>query len=136
MHFTRTHKARSLATQATELSIAASQVVAHRVARMGLAGPAPSERDRKEFQLMMAEKETAFTESWRAMTSEALRAGQSFAASSLRSFWAPSLGGTASAGAMMAQWHDAALGVFGKGLEPVHRKAVANARRLARTKLR
>ena len=28
------------------------------------------------------------------------------------------------------------LGVLGKGLAPVHRKAVANAKRLGRTKLR
>ena len=34
------------------------------------------------------------------------------------------------------QVQGAALGVIGKGLEPVHRKAVANARRLSRTKLR
>jgi hypothetical protein len=38
--------------------------------------------------------------------------------------------------ASAAQWHKAALGVLGKGLTPVHRKAVANAKRLARTKLR
>jgi hypothetical protein len=35
-----------------------------------------------------------------------------------------------------AQVQSAALGVLGKGLAPIHRKAVANARRLARTKLR
>jgi hypothetical protein len=131
----RSRKTRSLATQATELSIAASQVVAHRVARLGLAGPSPSERDRKEFQLMLAEKESAFTESWTAMTLEAVRAGNSLAASGVRSFLTPAAGGP-SASALMAQLHDAALGVFGKGLEPVHRKAVANAKRLARTRLR
>jgi hypothetical protein len=32
--------------------------------------------------------------------------------------------------------HDAALAVLGKGLAPVHRRAVANAKRLARTRLR
>lgn len=132
----RTRKARTLATQATELSLAASQVVAHRVTRMGLAGVAPSARDRKEFRLMMAEKESAFTESWSAMALETVRAGESLAAAGVRSFWSPSLGGQASAATLMAQLQQAALGVFGKGLEPVHRKAMANARRLARTRLR
>jgi hypothetical protein len=37
---------------------------------------------------------------------------------------------------VLNQVHGATLGVLGKGLAPVHRKAVANAKRLARTKLR
>jgi hypothetical protein len=36
----------------------------------------------------------------------------------------------------VAQLQHATLGILGKGLGPVHRKAVANAKRLARTKLR
>jgi hypothetical protein len=34
------------------------------------------------------------------------------------------------------QVQGAALGILDKGMAPVHRKAVANAKRLARTKLR
>lgn len=85
---------------------------------------------------MGAEKTAAFGESWNAMTLHAFRAHQSLAVSCLRSFWSPSPKGGPSASAVAAQWHSAALGVLDKGLAPVHRTAVANAKRLARTKLR
>jgi len=84
-------KAKSITTRAAELAVAAPQVVAHRVARMAVAGPALSERDRKEFKLMVAEKQAALTQAIQAMA---------------------------------------------KVMAPVHRKAVANAKRLARTRLR
>jgi hypothetical protein len=129
-------KTNSLVAKAAELAFAVPQVVAHRVTRMAIAGPTLSERDRKEFQRMGAEKTAAFSESWNAMTLQALRAHQALAGSFLRSFWSPSLKGRPSASAVAAQWHSAALGVLDKGLAPVHRTAVANAKRLARTKLR
>jgi hypothetical protein len=132
----RSRKAKSLATKAAELGFAVPQVLAHRVTRMGLAGPTLSERDRKEFQRMVSEKHTAFSDAWSAMAKETVRAHQSLTASYVRSFWSPSLRAKTSAGSVVAQWHDAAIGVFGKGLAPVHRKAVANAKRLARTRLR
>jgi hypothetical protein len=70
------------------------------------------------------------------MALQSVRANQALATSLLRSFWSPSHKGKPSAGTVAAQVQSAALGVFGKGLAPIHRKAVANARRLARTKLR
>jgi hypothetical protein len=129
-------KTRSLVAKAAELAFATPQVVAHRVMRMAIAGPSVSERDRKEFHRMGAEKTSAFIESWNAMTMQALRANQALAASFLRSFWSPLLKGRPSANAVAAQLHNAALGVLGKGMAPVHRKALANAKRLLRTKLR
>jgi hypothetical protein len=81
---------------------------------MAIAGPSVSERDRKEFQRMGAEKTAAFSESWNAMTMQALRANQALAASFLRSFWSPSLKGRPSASAVAAQLHGAALGVLAK----------------------
>jgi hypothetical protein len=127
----RTRKTQSIVTQAVELAFAVPQVVAHRVTRMAIAGPTLSERDRKEFQ----RKTAAFGESWNAMTLQALRANQALAASLFRSFWSPSLKDRPSASAVAAQWQSAALGILDKGMAPVHRKAVANAKRLARTKL-
>lgn len=132
----RTRKTTSLLAKTAELAFAVPQVVAHRVTRMAIAGPAVSERDRKEFQRMGAEKAAAFGEAWNAMTLQAVRANQTLATSLLRSFSSPSLGGRPDAGRAVAQLHSAALGILGKGMAPVHRKAVANARRLARTKLR
>ena len=137
MNARRSRLARRLAAQTGELATAVPQVMAHRLARMAIAGPKLSERDRKEFARMIAEKNSAFSESWNAMAEQALRANQALAASLARSFWAPpSLRAKAPGSALAAQLHNAALGVLGKGLAPVHRKATANAKRLARTKLR
>ena len=127
---------RSLAIQAAELAVAVPQVVAHRLTRMALSGPTLSPRDRKEFERMVAEKHSAFGEAWLAMSAQAAVANQKLAASFLRSFVAIAQGKKPSPARSAAAIHRAALGVLGKGLAPVHRKAVANAKRLGRTKLR
>ena len=132
----RKHANRSLAVKAAELAAAVPQVVAHRVARMAISGPKLSARDRKEFELMVAEKHAAFGESWNAMAKHAAIAQRDLTASFYKSFIALARGKKPSAARSAAQLHRAALGVLGKGLAPVHRKAVANAKRLGRTKLR
>jgi hypothetical protein len=53
----------------------------------------------------------------------------------LRFFFTPFSYKTASAASAAAQVRNAAIGVLGKGLAPIHRKAVSNAKRLAKTKL-
>ena len=119
-----------VATQASQLAFAVPQVVAHRVSRMLAAGANPSERDRKEFHLMSSEKVAAFGESWMAMGTQMLAAQQTLAASMLSAWSNP---WTFGAPAMMQGTQDlqnAALGVLGSGLAPVHRVAVANAKRL------
>jgi len=136
MPLRRKRKHTSLVVKMAELAFAVPQVVAHRVTRMSIAGPTLSQRDRKEFKRMSAEKTEAFSESWNAMTMQAFRANQSLAASMFRSFWSPSPRGVTSASAVTARLQGIALDVLGKGLSPVHRKAVANAKRLGRTKLR
>ena len=136
MSIRRKRKTVSLAVKMAELAFAAPQVVAHRVTRMAVAGPIHSPRDRKEFKRMSAEKAEAFAESWNAMTMQAFSANQALAASYFRALWSPSLRGMPSAGAVTARLQGVALDVLGKGLSPVHRKAVANAKRLGRTKLR
>ena len=129
-------KTKRLIATAAELALAVPQVVAHRVTRMAVAGPALSERDRKEFQRMGAEKADALRESWGAMAAQALRSNQALAASFVNSLWSPSLAGKPSPAVLATQLHNAALDVLGKGMAPVHQRAVANAKRLARTKLR
>ena len=126
-------------TQAAELAWAVPQVVAHRVARMANAGPSPSARDRKEFARMVHEKHAAFAESWQAMALQALHSQQAFAAALTRAALTPPSRrrkATAHSLSLQLQMQQAALAMFGKGLAPVHRRAVANARRLGRTKLR
>src|SRR5215207_3529740 len=132
----RKRKPHSLAVRTAELAVAVPQVVAHRVTRMALAGPVLSARDRREFARMVAEKNAAFGEAWQAMAMQAAVANQALAASTLRAFVALAAGRRPRVATSAAQLHRAALGVLGKGLAPVHRKATANARRLARTKLR
>ena len=129
----RRRKSLSLLAKSAELAIAAPQVIAHRVTRMAIAGPTLSARDRKEFHLMVAEKMAGFGEAWSAMVLQTIRANQTVAVSLLRAFWAPSLRRRT---AVAAQLRSAALDILAKGLAPVHRKAVSNAKRLARTKLR
>jgi hypothetical protein len=132
----RTRKSKSVAVKSVELAIAVPQVVAHRVTRMALAGPKLSDRDRKEFQMMVIEKQVAFAQAWGDMAIEAFRANQALAASMVRLFFAPFLSKKPSAASVAAQVQNAAIGVLGKGLAPVHRKAVSNARRLAKAKRR
>ena len=125
----------SLPMQMAELSLAVPQVIAHRVARMAVAGKTPSDRDKKEFELMVAEKKDAFGQSLNAMAAQAVRANQTLALSLFKSFWLPA-GRKLTAGAVASRVQRATVGVLSKGLEPIHSKAVANAKRLARTKLR
>lgn len=131
----RPRKSTSLAAKLVEISFAAPQVVAHRVTRMALAGQAPSARDKREFKLMVAEKKTAFAQSWSAMAMQAARANQQLALSLFTSMWLPAKR-KPTAAVLASRLQRAAVGVLNKGVAPVHRKAVANAKRLARTKLR
>jgi hypothetical protein len=131
----KNYKAASVARQATDLAIAAPQVVAHRLTRMALAGANPSARDRREFTRMVAEKQAAFHQSWSAMGLQSMVAGQGLMLAWMRMWWTPWTASTWNGNALAsqaAQWQNAMWGVVGKGLAPVHSKAVANARRLAR----
>jgi len=123
----RTKRTGSASTMAklAELGVAAPQVVAHRLTRMALAGPALNARDRKEFTGMVVEKQVAFARSWMDMFVEGLRMQQQLVLSML-SAATPQQRAARTAVARMAS----------AGIAPIHRKAVANAKRLARTKLR
>ena len=127
----------SLSAKTAELAFAVPQVVAHRLLRMAHAGPHLSARDRKEFARMIAEKHSAFGESWNAMAVQSLASQRAFAAVlALAATPTRSARSGPAAHALAAELQHAALAVLGKGLAPVHRRAVANAKRLARTRLR
>jgi hypothetical protein len=121
----------TLAARSTELAWAVPQVVGHRLARLASAGPTPTARDRREFHRMGAEKASAFAESWVAMGSYWFRLQQAWATA----WWGWTL--MPWRGAMPwppsgRQWQTAAQGLLSHGLAPVHRRAVANAKRLGR----
>lgn len=113
--------------QLGDLSIDAPFVIGHRLTRLALAGPNPSDQDRQEFLGMMLEKQLAMTESWVAMWAEI--------ASVQQSMWRAWLGGSSSWWVTLATPHLTAQRVLNEGLSPYHRKAGDNARRLAGTPL-
>jgi hypothetical protein len=123
----RAPRATAIAVKFAELGLAAPQVIAHRLTRMALAGPKPNARDRKEFTAMVVEKQLAFAQAWIGMFAEGARLQQQLALSLL-------MGATPRQRA--AQVKSAASRMASTGIAPVHRKAVGNAKRLARMKLR
>ena len=123
----RAPRATSTAVKLTELGLAAPQVIAHRLTRMALAGPTISARDRKEFAGMVREKQAAVAQAWMGLFAEGVRLQQQLALSLLTG---------ASPSQHAARAKSAASRIASTGLAPFHRKAVANAKRLARTKLR
>jgi hypothetical protein len=129
-------KTRQLAVKSAELAMAVPQVVAHRVARMALSGSSQTARDRKEFELMGEEKVSAFMESWSAMTLHVWRAYHQATLSALQSFWNPIFGLKKPSRSPSSQLKNALSSILDKGMAPVHRRAVANAKRLSHTRLR
>ena len=63
----------STSRQLAELSVAAPQVIAHRMTRMALNGPIYPRRDQVEFTRMVQEKQVAFMQSWAAMFTESMK---------------------------------------------------------------
>lgn len=120
----------------SEIALAVPQVMAHRTWRMALAGPVVSTRDAREFARMSDEKKDAFAESWAAMSWAAVQTNHSFLLSLGSAMWRAPIAGAPTAHSIALQWQRAAMGVLAEGLTPVHRRAVANARRLRGTKLR
>ncbi|GAP38147.1 polyhydroxyalkanoate granule-associated phasin [Piscinibacter sakaiensis] len=112
---------RSNARTLTELALAAPQVVAHRVTRMAASGGVPGARDQREFIGMVTEKQLAFSQAWLGMALQMLRLQQAF--------WTSLWFGRAPASAAAA-----GQALLASALAPVHRKAVANARRLNRAR--
>jgi hypothetical protein len=119
--------------KAVELALAVPQVVAHRLGRAALAGASPSARDRREFQRMYAEKFAALNEAWNAMAMEMFNANMRLMMSPLA--WSSPWTRATSSG-LASTYGRTVLGIVDKGMAPFHRRAVANAKRLARTRAR
>ena len=85
---------------------------------------------------MGAEKITAVNEAWNAMAVQAFRVNQQVTLSFMQSLWFPWVRPKPSVKSASRQLRNAALGILEKGMAPVRRRAVANAKRLGRTKLR
>jgi hypothetical protein len=85
-----------------------------------------------EFTRMHAEKAAAFLESWNALTWHGWRANHAFAASLVRALWTTGVVPSASVVAATSRLHREGVGLVHKALDPVHRRVMANARRLSK----
>jgi len=123
------HRSIRLATQAMDLGLAVPEVVARRVARMVSAGSSASAADREELLRMSAEKISAFHESWNAMFLAVCRANLRLfpSAQAWTALW---LGQHHRA--RSAEVHHAMLDILVSGVTPIHRRVIANAKRLRR----
>jgi hypothetical protein len=143
-----------LAWKIGEMSIASAEVIAHRTARMTTAGPMPSARDQQEFALMGQEKFDASMESARATTAYLSTAYLKFAERGLRYMVTGTsalmalaasrtvdqiiarharLADTVSRSTITAsELSHSTIRLAGRGLKPLHARATANAKRLAR----
>jgi hypothetical protein len=147
----------SLAVKTAEMMMASSQVIRHRTGRIASAGLLPDERDRREFHLMGQEKLEATAESLQAIGLRVLSFQQQFAMLAFRQMVAAATGWMSLAGsrtlaqsaqaqgelvrntmshsaATLSHVGDSVARVAHKGLKPIHSRATANARRLARVK--
>ena len=143
-----------LALKTSEMMLASAHVIGHRTRRMASAGPLPNARDQREFKLMGQEKVDAAGESARAMGhqlshlnlrsgldvwNDTLSAGQAaMSVASSRTVGeavrrqAQLRRAIKRAGGSAAVLSNATVQVARRGLEPIHAKATANAKRLAR----
>lgn len=112
----------SNATKLVQLGTAAPQVIAHRVARMVLAGHSPNVRDRREFSGMVMEKQIAWMQAWAGMATATLQMQQRW--------WLSAFSGRTPS---LHSYMDA---VTSRGIAPFHRKVLGNSRRLSRTRRR
>jgi len=146
----------SLALTGSEMLVASAEVITRRVHRMAVSDPIPSVEDQREFTLMGQEKVEAGAESLMAMGAYLFDIHHEVSTQALTHMMDLSQNMTAlmtSQTASEALTHQARLAdsltrgamqaadLSGKaavlterGLKPVHRRAVANARRLAKGK--
>ena len=141
-----------LATKTMETMLASAQVISHRTSRMALAGPVPSERDRREFALMGQEKIEAGMQSAQAITAHLMTIAPRLGALAMSHLLRTSAAFMALAGSQtpaqfvarqaalthalgqsavgMAEASTSASRLAHRGLKPIHAAATANARRL------
>jgi len=132
--------ANRLALQSFELAFAVPQVIGHRTARMLAAGNAPSIADQREFLRMGSEKVEAFAEAWTAMSVQVFNANQQLMLAMLRSWWTPWIAlpfppwptPRHTARAAQRRLQHAGMGLLAAAVAPVHKRAIANAKRLHR----
>jgi hypothetical protein len=142
---TRAVRASGAFAKATELGLAAPQVIMLRTARMLAAGPAPGVRDRSEMLRMGTEKMQAAQASMLAMSTQMYKTNVAWMLRASQAWWSAWMlpwswmrypgaqrgapWGSSAPGQQALR--RAALQLVDKGLAPVHAAATANLRRLS-----
>lgn len=132
-----------LMRQSAELAMAAPQVVAMRLAGMAAGGVAPDARTRGEYARMGIEKAIAAQQSFAAMGWQLFQVQQQWALQAMtqwmRLLAMPIMGASGTHRALQAlpalgspavEMQRALVQIAQRGLDPVHRRATANLRRL------
>lgn len=145
----------ALLARTAEMLMASSHVIRHRTGRLAAAGLLPDEHDRHEFHMMGQEKLEATAESLQAIGLRMLVANQQLALLAFRQLTMNATAWMSLAGSRtleqstrlhgdmvrdsmshsaeaLSQVGDSVARVAHKGLKPIHARATANARRLAR----
>lgn len=122
MNSPRRRRAASTSARLLELGMLAPAIAGSRLARMALEGASPSPQGRSELFAMVLEKQVAFAQAWAAMWTETLRMQLQLGVACMSSV--PTT-------AQTARMAEAGLQrIAAQALAPVHRRVVANARRL------
>jgi hypothetical protein len=119
----RTRANNRLGVQLAELSLAAPEVITRRVLQMARAGHRPSARDRAEMQRMASEKMVAFGAAWWSLAFDSALAWQRWLLQLVMRPWAWTSGA-------MPAWPAFNAAMLSRALQPIHRRATANVRRL------
>ena len=112
-----------------EVGAVAPLVVGYRLAGMARSGSAPTARDRRELTRMGQEKVDAWYEASLATGQRLFEANVTLAGLLWRQAW-----GGAISPAVFTNWLALGPGLLTAGLTPVHRRVVANNRRLGRSR--
>lgn len=146
-----------LAVKTGEMILASAQVISHRTGRIVAAGASPDARDRRELALMSQEKIAAASESANAIAARMFNLNQQIGTIAVNQMAASAAGilslsaartlaqsgkvhtefvreSMSSSARAASQLADSVARVAHHGLKPVHSRATANARRLAKQK--
>lgn len=115
--------------QLSEMGWAVPAVVTHRLTRLALAGPLPSQRDLREIDLMVNEKALAFFAAGWAMWRQAFESHQTLLLRAWSEAWQPSAFWDLPT-TLLSQGTTLWPQIVGQGLAPVHRRVLGNVRRL------
>jgi len=119
----RKHTNNRLGVQLAELSLAAPEVITRRLLQMAQAGHQPSARDRAEMQRMASEKMVAFGAAWWSLAFDSALAWQRWLLQVMMTPWTWTSRG-------LPAWPAPNAGMLSRALQPIHRRATANVRRL------